>query len=35
MPFYEKAMENTPLAVSVVILAAVVLLGVLISVGGL
>jgi restriction endonuclease Mrr len=35
MPFYEKAMENTPLAVSVVILAAVILLGVLISVGGL
>jgi len=35
MPFYEKAMENTRLAVSVVVLVVLVLLGVLASVGGL
>jgi len=36
MPFYEKAMENTPLAAGGAAAAAVlVLLGVLISIGGL
>jgi restriction endonuclease Mrr len=35
MPFYEKAMENMPLAVGVIMLVAVVLFGVLASVGGL
>ncbi|WP_178915495.1 restriction endonuclease [Natronomonas gomsonensis] len=35
MPFYEKAMENTPLTVGTVVLVIIVLLGVLASVGGL
>jgi len=35
MPFYEKAMENTPLAAGAAAAAVLVLLGVLISIGGL
>ena len=35
MAFYEKAMENTPLAVGAVCVVALVLLGVLLSIGGL
>jgi len=35
MPFYEKAMENTPLAVGAVSVVVLVLLGVLLSIGGL
>jgi restriction endonuclease Mrr len=35
MPFYEKAMENTPLTVGTVVLVIIVLLAVLASVGGL
>jgi restriction endonuclease Mrr len=34
MPFYEKAMENTPLTVGTVVLVIIVLLGLLASVGG-
>jgi len=33
MPFYKKAMENTPLAVGAVVLVVFVLLGLLVSVG--
>ncbi|WP_281194169.1 restriction endonuclease [Halorubrum sp. F4] len=33
MPFYEKAMENTPLAVGILVLGVLVLLGLFISVG--
>jgi len=35
MPFYKKAMENTPLAVGAVVLVVFVLLGLLVSVGGI
>ncbi|TKX73079.1 restriction endonuclease [Halorubrum sp. GN11_10-6_MGM] len=35
MPFYEKAMENTPLAVGVLVLTVLLLLGLLVSVGGM
>ncbi|ELZ48854.1 Mrr restriction system protein-like protein [Halorubrum coriense DSM 10284] len=35
MPFYEKAMENTPLAVGTAAVVVLVLLGVLISLGGI
>jgi len=35
MPFYEKAMENTPLVVGAAVLVIIVLLGLLASVGGL
>ena len=35
MPFYEKALENTPLAVGAAVLVIIALLGVLASVGGL
>ena len=35
MPFYEKAMENTPLTVGAAVLVIIALLGVLASVGGL
>jgi restriction endonuclease Mrr len=34
MPFYEKAMENTPLAVGTVVIGVLVLLGMLVSIGG-
>ena len=35
MPFYEKAMENTPLTVGTVVIVVLVLLGILVSIGGL
>ncbi|EMA66296.1 restriction endonuclease [Halorubrum kocurii] len=35
MPFYEKAMENTLLAVGTVVVAVLILLGVLVSLGGI
>ncbi|WP_311170888.1 restriction endonuclease [Halobellus ordinarius] len=35
MPFYEKAMENTPLTVGTVVVLVLVLLGVFVSIGGL